>query len=956
MFKTMRWRSEKNRIKAVFKLHFQATQVPSLGWDALMVAVVPLEVGKPTVKSEKASVHGGICRWEKPIYETVRFVQEPKTGKINEKIYHFHVSTGLSKASFVGQVAVDFANYAEATEASSVSLPLKTSNFSIVLHITIQRIQATSDGRVAEQNGDVMVRSDGKIKSQLSSSGMDGNCQDSDGVSLSNFTEDPNLSHGNIPEKEQVSLVTQAQLSLSITETLSSYDESNNIPRESSCSDAISASSLDSSSGQENSQELGLRSNNTQLDMASVPSPLCSDSTPLNQTAELISSEDTILKERLWCSDISIEKLKIEIGVLARQAEVSQLELETLRKQVVKERRRGQDLSREVRNLQEQREALKRECEQLKSLQVNIDSGKFSNQFWSDNTDQLDVLQEIRKELNHEKDLNAGLRLQLQKTQESNSELILAVQNLEGLLRQRNKKAAIEPTTNESPQEIKIGICGPHLLQAESSKELWDIASNSKHEMDDEEQQALEELVKEHGDTSVAYSLEQKIMDLCSEIEMYKKDNEELEMQMEQLALDYEIVKQENHSMSSKLRQNQAEEQLEMEYECPGSLDTINDLEIHAEKLEKELEKQAEAFEADLVAITRAKVEQEQRAIRAEEALRKMKWNNAKTAENLQEDFKTLSMQVSSRLSVNEKLLIQTLTEASVLRVQKSNLEELLEKADQELGLVHEFYKSKVKELANEICLQSKRTNQLLLELKEKFKELENQRKSNAEKDKAASEEILMLETQMSSLMIENKNLSAQVEQKEKLRVEREQMKTSFDDVIMLLQRGNIERNELETKVASMSKEAEKSLEELNDMKCLKDEKEKTIRCLQSELAVLQAQYNDLKYSLLKDEDELGKENIVKQVFHLKSGLQNKDDAITIVNKQLKDHSAIITVEDGTLKPNSTNIRKENELCNRIGEEEKAMGELNQNNQCFCENKFQRHHENQFVERTQRLN
>lgn len=35
-------------------------------------------------------------------------------------------------------------------------------------------------------------------------------------------------------------------------------------------------------------------------------------------------------------------------------------------------------------------------------------------------------------------------------------------------------------------------------------------------------------------------------------------------------------------------------------------------------------------------------------------------------------------------------------------------------------------------------------------------------------------------------------------------------------------------------------------------------------------------------------------------------------------------------------------LRKENELCNRIEEVEKAMGELNQNNQCFCENKFQR--------------
>lgn len=56
--------------------------------------------------------------------------------------------------------------------------------------------------RVAEENGDVMVRSDGKIsKSQLSSSGMDGNCQDSDGVSPCNSTEGHNLSHGNIPEK-----------------------------------------------------------------------------------------------------------------------------------------------------------------------------------------------------------------------------------------------------------------------------------------------------------------------------------------------------------------------------------------------------------------------------------------------------------------------------------------------------------------------------------------------------------------------------------------------------------------------------------------------------------------------------------------------------------------------------------------------------------------------------------
>lgn len=57
------------------------------------MALVPLEVGKPTVKSEKAAIHDGSCRWENPIYETVKLIREPKTGKINDKIYQFSVST-----------------------------------------------------------------------------------------------------------------------------------------------------------------------------------------------------------------------------------------------------------------------------------------------------------------------------------------------------------------------------------------------------------------------------------------------------------------------------------------------------------------------------------------------------------------------------------------------------------------------------------------------------------------------------------------------------------------------------------------------------------------------------------------------------------------------------------------------------------------------------------------------
>lgn len=58
-----------------------------------MVSVVPGDVGKPTVKLEKATIREGRCQWANPVYETVKFARDPKTGKINERIYHFMVST-----------------------------------------------------------------------------------------------------------------------------------------------------------------------------------------------------------------------------------------------------------------------------------------------------------------------------------------------------------------------------------------------------------------------------------------------------------------------------------------------------------------------------------------------------------------------------------------------------------------------------------------------------------------------------------------------------------------------------------------------------------------------------------------------------------------------------------------------------------------------------------------------
>lgn len=63
------------------------------GVEALVLSIIPGDIGKPSTRLEKAVVHGGVCRWENPVYETIKLVQEPKTGKFNERIYHFVVST-----------------------------------------------------------------------------------------------------------------------------------------------------------------------------------------------------------------------------------------------------------------------------------------------------------------------------------------------------------------------------------------------------------------------------------------------------------------------------------------------------------------------------------------------------------------------------------------------------------------------------------------------------------------------------------------------------------------------------------------------------------------------------------------------------------------------------------------------------------------------------------------------
>ncbi|XP_075518012.1 uncharacterized protein LOC142552208 isoform X1 [Primulina tabacum] len=844
MFKSARWRSDKNKVKAVFKLQFHAAQLTKVVGDELMVSLIPGDTGKPTAKSDKAVVRDGRCLWENPVYETVKFNREPKSGKIHERKYYFAVGTGQPKAGLIGEASIDFSSYAEANKVTLVSLPLEKSHLEAILHVSIQRIQESIEQRDLEESENVIMNSkDHSLRAQFVNNDIDGTKKE-DSFEDVHFNLDNNQSS---ETKRNRKASSESDVTLSSSESSWGID----MPWEPQiknhsihCGNGESVSSRSQgakSDGMKGIYEVHYRSQWDWIGNSALEASTDDYSGTPRETSVRQHSESPL--------DV-IENLKTEVAALSRQAEMSELELQTLRRQIMKESKRGQDLSREIVFLTESNSALEEECERLEAFQR-----KSHLNFKGE--DSRTLVKELRQELNHAKELNVNLRIQLQKTQESNAELILAVQDLDEMLEKKNQE--ISSLSNRS------------LALINTKKKSCEL--DSVVEMDDEEQKALEELVNDHSGSKEAYLLEQQMVDLRGEIEIFRRDKDELELQMEQIALDYEILKQENHEMSYRLEQSQIQEQLKIQYECSSSyttarelesqieklenelkirskeftdsLVTISELEARAKVLEEELEKQALGFEVDLEALMCSKVEQEQRAIRAEETLRKTRWQNAHSAERLQDECRRLSLQMASTFEANEKLAIKALAEANELRLEKIRLEEMLENASEEHKSIKDHYEARLHQLSSNMAL------------------MEQQKTHATETEKLLSEEILTMKEEL------------------------EQMRKSTNEMELLMERGNNERAELEISVKLVKNEAEDLQKELNKMRCLLDKKEMIDANLQSELDTLQSHYKELTHIL--SNDKLKNEKLKEQVMQLQNDLKKRGDALKSMEKKTKD-------------------------------------------------------------------
>ncbi|XP_074319674.1 uncharacterized protein LOC141656621 isoform X2 [Silene latifolia] len=583
-----------------------------------------------------------------------------------------------------------------------------------------------------------------------------------------------------------------------------------------------------------------------------------------------------------------VEQLQREILALQRKADVTDIELQSLRRQVVKETKRGQELSGQVVKLKEEREAWRMESEKLRSQQKVNNGPPYPQEMGIKNKKSSHSPNEVEEDLNHAKGVNRALRSQLRKTQDSNSELILVVRDLEEKLDKREKELA------NISKKLQDGKKGGEITDRDSENGLNSVYS-------DEEVHERTPCI----DLKETVALQEQIKNLQNELESHIKEKRQLEEEIEQYGRDYEMAKKDNNDLSSKFNQKQLE-LIKKERECTHNLrkmeelesqmsrlenvirkqaeefsensTTIIDLETEVSSLKNELERQAIEFEDELKVMSNDKVDLEERALRAEENLRRTKLDNASATQKLQEEFRELSEELSSKFNENEELAIKAEAEAGELRDHIAILEEHLQNTTRELESVQHQCATEVEKISSQLREKDIELEQLLHSHKGESAQLSRSHKKLEDKCEALSNENQTLRMEVERLTEENYFFTKQLEE----------AKTLVNETKTALEEIKRNRDEFESKYSSALTEIKQSQEELKGLRNL-TKKVDELAGTQSQLEILQSQHNELKTRLsdIKSDNE----NLRKQVGRHKENIQKKDNEIAHLEK-FKDNSS----------------------------------------------------------------
>ncbi|XP_024536132.1 myosin-2 heavy chain-like isoform X1 [Selaginella moellendorffii] len=476
--------------KVVFKFQFHVTRVPPAGWEKLKVSLIPQDTGKRSNKTTKAAVEYGCCRWPDPLVETTKLIQDAQSGKYDSKLYKIVVGV---RTKILGDVTINLADFANGP-SNSLAVPLQNCRGNTLLHVKINSLTSLRKSRELsvqdEQSSDSEVDVDNISVASSTSQALSGPVQKSvssprdNGSSLRDTDLEPFT-----PREFNGSVKEFFGDPPSPASSVGGYERR----RRRFSQGSFPTISLEpqlgrtgSGSGMRNIESLSNMDSDTPRSIMSVrsssfrsKSPIEAEAPAPDKSIQELRMEAVTWQRRARNLSMEVQKLKQENGGGPKQLLADKLKLEL-------------QTAKQEHEANEQR--LRKEAEELARS-----------------------ISDLKMELSYEKEASLNASMQLRKAQESNMQLVLAIQDMEESLEEQRKEmeelsslnhnleasvhAAKTREENRESQWSEKLVAKENTIKGLQAKleDLRKSRSEIKRELatDDEVSQSTEEMAKE---------------------------------------------------------------------------------------------------------------------------------------------------------------------------------------------------------------------------------------------------------------------------------------------------------------------------------------------------------------------------------------------------------------------------------------------------------------------------
>ncbi|KAI4300370.1 hypothetical protein L6164_033758 [Bauhinia variegata] len=469
MFRLHKSKPSKSGEKIDFKLsHLKAQQVPK-GWDKLFVSVISSENGRTLAKSTKAPVRNGSCQWADTLSESIWISRDNISKEMEDCFLKLLVAMGSSRSNILGEATVCLSSYMSSSSAVPLSIPLNKCNHGTVLDVKLQCLIPSTKFRDEEPK---------ELNPQIK--GLNAKIHDVTIKSKgSDYSGAESVESSSIKDLDSTSSPGEAESrATSFSGSGSQY----------------SYNSVDGSIGK------GIFSPTINLrDDRQTPTGR-QDSTS-SQKSMYQGNMSNSSKNRPEAAEDTFEELRAEAKMWEMNARKLMADLDTLRTDFSDQSKNLANLAAELSAANLERDNLKNEVEQLKLF---VEEPTMKQKGLEDSTFEgvriPDIEKALKEELKFQKECNANLSLQLERSQESNIELVSVLQELEETIEQQKIEienlSALPSKLSDLENSLQLRMKGNNdltfqLQQLEESKksllvkvqQLDDALEQKKHDI-----------------------------------------------------------------------------------------------------------------------------------------------------------------------------------------------------------------------------------------------------------------------------------------------------------------------------------------------------------------------------------------------------------------------------------------------------------------------------------------